>query len=47
MDRGLYAPFIIDPQGQDPIAADQEYLLALQGWMVGMDGMDGMEPLTR
>ncbi len=40
IDRGLYAPLIIDPQGPDPIAADEEYVLALQGWMVGTDGMD-------
>jgi FtsP/CotA-like multicopper oxidase with cupredoxin domain len=46
MDRGLYAPFIIDPQGQDPIAADQEYMLALQGWMVGMDGMDAPDSMS-
>ncbi len=44
IDRGLYAPFIIDPQGADPIAADREYVLAIQGWMVGggMAGMDAM-----
>ena len=44
IDRGLYAPFIIDPAGGDPVAADQEATLALQGWMVGdgMSGMDGM-----
>lgn len=44
IDRGMYAPFVIDPAGGDPVAADQEAILALQGWMVGdgMSGMDGM-----
>lgn len=44
IDAGLYAPFIIDPQGADPIAADAEYVLALGNWMVGgeMAGMDAM-----
>jgi len=42
IDKGLYAPFIIDPQGPDPIAADEEYILALQGWMVGAAGMEAM-----
>ena len=42
IDRGMYAPFIIDPAGGDPVAADQEAILALQGWMVG-DGMSEME----
>ena len=44
IDRGLSAPFIIDPQGPDPIAADVEYTLTLGNWMVGDDmaGMDGM-----
>jgi manganese oxidase len=47
IDRGLYAPFIIDPAEGDPIAADVEVVLALQGWMVGdatgeaMPGMGG------
>ena len=44
IDRGLSAPFIIDPQGADPIAADAEYILTIGNWMVGdeMAGMDGM-----
>ena len=42
IDMGLYAPLIIDPQGLDPIAADDEYVLALQGWMVGIPGTTGM-----
>ena len=53
IDRGLYAPFIIDPADGDPIRADREVVLALQGWMVGastggaggaasMPGMDSM-----
>ncbi|MBF6606327.1 MAG: multicopper oxidase domain-containing protein [Chloroflexi bacterium] len=44
IDQGLYAPFIIDPQGADPIAADREYVLAIGNWMVGagMAGMDAM-----
>ena len=44
IDRGLSAPFIIDSQGPDPIAADVEYTLTLGNWMVGDDmaGMDGM-----
>ena len=28
------------PAGPGPGAADEEYVLALQGWMVGMDGTD-------
>ncbi|OGN86690.1 MAG: hypothetical protein A2X23_04885 [Chloroflexi bacterium GWC2_73_18] len=48
IDRGLYAPFIIDPHGADPIAADREYVLALQGWMIGdgTDGMAGMDAMS-
>ncbi|MFP5342566.1 MAG: multicopper oxidase family protein [Candidatus Limnocylindria bacterium] len=44
MDRGLYAPFIIDPQGGDPVAADREVILALGNWMIGDDmaEMDAM-----
>jgi FtsP/CotA-like multicopper oxidase with cupredoxin domain len=45
IDKGLYAPFIIDPQGPDPIAADTEYTLALQGWLVGTGGADGMDSM--
>lgn len=45
MDRGLYAPFIIDPQGVDPIAADREVILAIGNWMVG-DGMAGMDAMS-
>ncbi len=37
IDRGLYAPFIIDPAGPDPIAADVEQVLAIGNWMVGTD----------
>lgn len=33
IDAGLYAPFIIDPPGADPIAADAEVVLAsTTGW---------------
>lgn len=44
MDRGLYAPFIIDPAGGDPVQADAEYTLAIGNWMIGagMSGMDAM-----
>ncbi|MGK2850331.1 MAG: multicopper oxidase family protein [Candidatus Limnocylindrales bacterium] len=45
MDRGLYAPFIIDPQGADPIAADREVILALGNWMIG-DGMAEMDAMS-
>ena len=45
IDSGLYAPFIIDPQGADPIAADAEYILAIGNWMVG-DGMAGMGAMS-
>ncbi len=45
IDQGLYAPFIIDPQGADPIAADREYILAIGNWMVG-DGMAGMDAMS-
>lgn len=45
IDKGLYAPFIIDPQGPDPIAADEEYVLALQGWMVGSGGAEGVDSM--
>ena len=45
MDRGLYAPFIIDPQGPDPVAADREVILAIGNWMVG-DGMAGMDAMS-
>jgi FtsP/CotA-like multicopper oxidase with cupredoxin domain len=38
MDRGLYAPFIIDPAGGDPVQADADFTLALGNWMIG-DGM--------
>ena len=37
IDRGLYAPLIIDPAGSDPIAADVEQVLAIGNWMVGSD----------
>ena len=45
IDRGLYAPFIIDPAGGDPIRADKEVTLTIGNWMVGnaageMPGMD-------
>jgi FtsP/CotA-like multicopper oxidase with cupredoxin domain len=45
IDSGLYAPFIIDPQGADPIAADAEYILAIGNWMAG-DQMAGMEAMS-
>ena len=45
IDRGLYAPFIIDPAGGDAFEADQEFTLTIGNWMVGdaageMPGMD-------
>ena len=45
IDRGLYAPFIIDPAAADPIRADKEVTLTLGNWMIGdatgnMPGMD-------
>lgn len=45
IDRGLYAPFIIDPAGGDVIRADQEVTLTIGNWMVGTgsDGMPGMD----
>lgn len=42
IDRGLYGALIIDPQRVDPLAADREYVLALQGWMIDAQGMDAM-----
>ena len=42
IDRGLYGALVIDPQGTDPLRADREYVLALQGWMIGMEWMDAM-----
>lgn len=48
MDRGLYAPFIIDPAGSDPVSPDAEATLTIGNWMVDGDadheGMAGMEP---
>ncbi len=45
IDRGLYAPFIIDPAGADAINADKEVTLTIGNWMIGdkagdMPGMD-------
>ena len=45
MDRGLYAPFIIDPAGGDVLKVDKEVTLTIGNWMVGdssgqMPGMD-------
>ena len=45
IDRGLYAPFIIDPAAGDAIQADKEVTLTIGNWMVGeavgdMAGMD-------
>ncbi len=45
IDRGLYAPFIIDPAGADTIAADKDVTLTIGNWMIGnasgqMPGMD-------
>jgi manganese oxidase len=45
VDAGLYAPFIIDPQGVDPIAADAEYILSIGNWIIG-DDMAGMEAMS-
>lgn len=50
MDRGLYAPFIIDPVGTDPVAPDAEATLMIGNWMIegdgSHDGMAGMEPVA-
>lgn len=40
IDRGLYGPLIIDPQRPEKPRFDREYVLALQGWMVGPE-MEG------
>ena len=45
IDRGLYAPFIIDPAGGDTLKVDKEVTLTIGNWMVGdesgaMAGMD-------
>ena len=45
IDRGLYAPFIIDPAGGDAIRPDQDVTLTIGNWMIGgasgeMPGMD-------
>ncbi len=45
IDRGLAAPFIIDPPGADPIAADREFTLTIGNWMAG-DGMAGMDAMS-
>lgn len=44
IDRGLYAPFVIDPQAGDPLRPDAEYTLAIGNWMIGGDqaAMDAM-----
>jgi FtsP/CotA-like multicopper oxidase with cupredoxin domain len=42
IDRGLYGALVIDPQGIDPLRADREYILALQGWMIDAQAMDAM-----
>lgn len=45
MDRGLYAPFIIDPAGGDALKVDKEVTLTIGNWMVGdsSGGMPGMD----
>ena len=45
IDRGLYAPFIIDPAGSDTLEVDKEVTLTIGNWMIGdasgaMPGMD-------
>ena len=45
IDRGLYAPFIIDPAGRDALEVDKEVTLTIGNWMIGdasgaMPGMD-------
>lgn len=45
IDRGLYAPFIIDPAGSETLEVDKEVTLTIGNWMVGdasgaMPGMD-------
>jgi FtsP/CotA-like multicopper oxidase with cupredoxin domain len=35
IDRGLYAPFIIDPASGDAIEADKDVTLTIGNWMVG------------
>ena len=45
IDRGLYAPFIIDPAGGDTLKVDKEVTLTIGNWMVGdaNGGMAGMD----
>jgi FtsP/CotA-like multicopper oxidase with cupredoxin domain len=45
MDRGLYAPFIIDPAGGDPVQADADFTLAIGNWMIG-DGMAATDAMS-
>lgn len=40
LDRGLYAPLIVDSPGEGP-AHDREYTLLLDDWL---DGVDGLTP---
>ena len=45
IDRGLYAPFIIEPASGDPIRPDLDVTLTIGNWMIGgasgeMPGMD-------
>jgi len=45
IDRGLYAPFIIDPAGADPLKVDKDVTLTIGNWMIGDGGgaMPGMD----
>lgn len=45
IDRGLYAPFIIDPAGGDTIKADLDVTLTIGNWMIGDEAgsMAGMQ----
>ena len=36
LDRGLYAPLIIDPAKPDPYAFDRQYVLVLDDWATGL-----------
>lgn len=45
IDRGLYAPLIIDPAGGETLRVDKEVTLTIGNWMIGEagGGMPGMD----
>ena len=45
IDRGLYAPLIIDPAAGDAVKADREAILVIGNWMVG-DQMGAMGAMS-